>query len=278
MSARVTLALLCLGLLALPAETRAKGNGWKRGAAGFDNGLREVDQVGTPMAALFVIRGCPACVALESRVLSTKTVQQAMKSVNRVRVDATRGGTRERALAERYGIRAFPTMLFFARGPERDTPLRLRGVSKPEVYLQALAGVNGDSDDDGEEEVAAGSAKNIYGHSTAEMARGDLEWAKGMLESGNTAEAIPLLRRAISRDPALLEASFVLAEALSKDGKAKKAVRLLTKLGERPRKDHVGEIYFHRSKAHAAAGDKARVTDDLKLACRAGYQAACTKN
>ena len=71
----------------------------------------------------------------------------------------------------------------------------------------------------------------------------------------------------------------MLAEALSKDGRAKKAVHLLTKLGKRSSKDHLGEIFFHRSKAHAAAGDKARTTEDLKLACRAGYQAACkTKN
>lgn len=84
----------------------------------------------------FYASWCGWCKRLESRTLADDRVVRALEAVVPVRLDAEREG---RPDADRFGVRAFPTIVFLA-ADGREVG-RISGYLDADPFLQELAGV-----------------------------------------------------------------------------------------------------------------------------------------
>jgi thiol:disulfide interchange protein len=93
---------------------------------------------GKPAMIYFSTRTCPSCRAMERNVFSRQRIVDASEPFLALRADMTQADSVTSPLAERYQIKAFPTVVFLdAAGNERGN-LRLVGFERAENFLQRL--------------------------------------------------------------------------------------------------------------------------------------------
>jgi len=82
---------------------------------------------------------CLPCVEMEHVTFRDPDVAQALQLVATLRVDATRGVSKEaERFLDRYRIYGAPTMLFFDRSGHERAGLRLLGFAAPDEFLERL--------------------------------------------------------------------------------------------------------------------------------------------
>jgi thiol-disulfide isomerase/thioredoxin len=101
---------------------------WSEGARGFRSASNEQRASGCPMLLYFRTEWCPYCKQFDRSILSDSGVSAAMAPAVKVRIDPEKGDD-ERALANKFGIRGYPTLILVAR--DGVTPVELpTGVSR----------------------------------------------------------------------------------------------------------------------------------------------------
>jgi thiol-disulfide isomerase/thioredoxin len=103
---------------------------WAEGARGFRSASNEQRASGCPMLLYFGTDWCPYCKQFDRAILSDSGVNGAIAPAVKVRIDPDKGDD-ERALATKFGVHGYPTLLLVAR--DGATPVRLpTGVSRGE--------------------------------------------------------------------------------------------------------------------------------------------------
>jgi thiol:disulfide interchange protein len=122
------------------ASATTSSTTWYLGASGFDRALEEQKSSSKPVLVYFHTEWCGYCKLLEENVFATSSFQSRYSSVLKVKLnpEESRG---ERALGERYAVRAFPTVLVIANGAPREP---IVGYAPPDQYLEALRHSIGD--------------------------------------------------------------------------------------------------------------------------------------
>ena len=132
----VVVLVLGLGISAWRSEhtpaisTAASAIGWERD---FETALARAGSDRKPVMLDFYTTWCGWCKRLDQTTLADGQVQKALAGVVPLRLDAEREG---RELAQRYGVRSFPTIIFLdASGQEIE---RIPGFVGPDAFLQRL--------------------------------------------------------------------------------------------------------------------------------------------
>ena len=84
-------------------------------------------QGGRPVMIDFTSRRCPPCLEMKRKVFSHGRVKAAAREFIVLRADCTEGTAAVRALTEKYGIEAFPTVVFLGADGQERVNLRLVG-------------------------------------------------------------------------------------------------------------------------------------------------------
>ncbi|MBI4719343.1 MAG: thioredoxin family protein [Planctomycetes bacterium] len=121
-----------MGLYALAMRPAPPPEGWD---TDFERAAAEASSTGRNMLLAFHMPGCPPCLVMERKVLSTDEVARAAADLVRVRVDATR----QPAVAMRYNIQSTPT---FVIADAQGAPLaRTEGAMSVEAFVRFLKAV-----------------------------------------------------------------------------------------------------------------------------------------
>ncbi|MBI2104465.1 MAG: thioredoxin family protein [Candidatus Omnitrophica bacterium] len=101
--------------------------------------LEEAQRSGRPILIDIYADWCIPCVEMEHVTFRDPTVAQALQSVATLRVDATRGVSKEaERFLSRHRVYGAPTMLFFDRTGHEREDLRLLGFAAPDEFLERL--------------------------------------------------------------------------------------------------------------------------------------------
>ena len=85
-----------------------------------DDVVTAARQGGRPVMIDFTSRNCPPCLEMKRKVFSHRRVVEAARDFIPLHADCTEGTAAVRALTEKFGIEAFPTVVFLgADGKER---------------------------------------------------------------------------------------------------------------------------------------------------------------
>jgi thiol:disulfide interchange protein len=99
----------------------------------FDTALARAGSDRKPVMLDFYTTWCVWCKRLDERTLADADVQKALADVVPLRLDAEREG---RVLAERYGVRVYPTILFLDAGGQELG--RIPGFVGAAAFLRTL--------------------------------------------------------------------------------------------------------------------------------------------
>lgn len=186
-------ALALLLHAALPAPRgEAQGVAFSEGRP-FAEALKRARSEKKPLMVDTYAVWCGPCKQLDRMTFADPSVGAwAKKSVVAVKVDAEKGEGRR--LAQRYAVRAFPTILFLS--PDGNELDRIQGVFGPEDFVRAG------------EAILAG--KTPIGEALARLGK---EWdpalagslAAQLAQRNDLARLRPIGRRAVEQDPGLLE-------------------------------------------------------------------------
>lgn len=104
-----------------------------------DELLAVARQTGRPVMIDFASRHCPPCAAMERKVFNHHRVEAAARNFLALRADLTDEKPKaSQALLERYGINAYPTVVFLdAAGKERRN-LRLVGFENATFFAERV--------------------------------------------------------------------------------------------------------------------------------------------
>ena len=83
--------------------------------------------LGTPVLLDFHADWCPSCLRWEADVFSQQDIQQRLKPVTLLRIDATDMSPEVQTLLQRHNIPGLPAILVFDRQGRERTDLRLMG-------------------------------------------------------------------------------------------------------------------------------------------------------
>lgn len=102
-----------------PATIQASGqwyDGWYQGASGYDRAAEEYERTNKPMMVYINVKWCPYCRKFERGVLSLPEVKDFLKDKIKVMVNPDVGPQEER-IAQRYGVRGFPSVFLHPPRP-----------------------------------------------------------------------------------------------------------------------------------------------------------------
>lgn len=103
-----------------------------------EEGLEAARQGGRPVMIDFTSRHCAPCRDMERRVFSNQRVAGAAKDFLPLRADLSDPGAAAQALADRYGIQAFPTIVFIGADGKERRNLRLVGYEDALRFAQRV--------------------------------------------------------------------------------------------------------------------------------------------
>lgn len=102
--------------------------GWTEGASAYESALREQKASGAPILVYFAADWCPYCRELDAVVLPDGTVQSALSTAVKVRIEPD-AGSAEKELAGKFRNTGYPA-LYLIPGPDAS-PLRVHtGVGR----------------------------------------------------------------------------------------------------------------------------------------------------
>ena len=113
---------------------------WFEGAAGFQRGVEEAQREGKALVVYFYTDWCPYCRELEGELLGRAGVEDFLKHLVKIRINPE-AGPYERAIADRYGVRGYPS--FFVQPGITDRPQKIRRTTgdrlkSPEEFVATL--------------------------------------------------------------------------------------------------------------------------------------------
>lgn len=122
------------------SPTKTPSLTWYEGASGFQQGIEEAEREGKTLAVYFYTDWCGYCRQLESELLNRVKVEEFLKYLVKIRVNPE-SGSRERSLANAYGVRGYPS--FFIQSTPGSTPQKIRrtdrgGLKSPEEFVSTL--------------------------------------------------------------------------------------------------------------------------------------------
>ncbi len=91
-----------------------------------------------PVMIDFVSRNCPNCAAMDRNVFSNDRVASAAKKFIALRVDLTDGTSTSQALGDKFGIEAFPTIVFMGPDGKERSNLRLVGFENARFFAERI--------------------------------------------------------------------------------------------------------------------------------------------
>ncbi len=128
-----------------PATTlpRASWEGWFYGGAGYTRALELQKELNVPLVVYFYTDWCSYCRTLDNQYLPSAPVQDYLRGVVKVRINAEQGFA-ERALAKRYGVSGYPSFFVMrnpAARPVNVSPFRRVGNLTPTQLANAYRAV-----------------------------------------------------------------------------------------------------------------------------------------
>jgi thiol:disulfide interchange protein DsbD len=131
-----------VGLLMITFAVWLATNSDVRGKIPWQNYSDEILETarkgGRPVMIDFTSRNCPRCAEMERKVFSDDRVASAAKEFIALRVDLTDGIGGSQALGEKFGIQAFPTIVFLGRDGKERTNLRLVGFENATFFAERV--------------------------------------------------------------------------------------------------------------------------------------------
>ena len=92
-----------------------------------DDVVTAARQGGRPVMIDFTSRNCPPCLEMKRKVFSHRRVVEAARDFIPLHADCTEGTAAVRALTDKFGIEAFPTVIFLGTDGKERVNLRLVG-------------------------------------------------------------------------------------------------------------------------------------------------------
>ena len=124
----------------LPTATR---EGWLYRADGYTRAVELQKELNVPLVVYFYVDWCPYCKTLDNQYLQSAPVQDYLRGVVKVRINAEQGFA-ERALAKRFGVTGYPSffvVLIPAARPVMVSPFRRVGNLTPTQLAKAYRAV-----------------------------------------------------------------------------------------------------------------------------------------
>jgi thiol:disulfide interchange protein DsbD len=103
-----------------------------------DEALAAARKGGRPVMIDFTSRTCRPCFEMERKVFTNRRVADAAKDFLALRADLTAGSAAAQALAEKFGIEAFPTIVFISADGKERTNLRLVGYENATFFAERV--------------------------------------------------------------------------------------------------------------------------------------------
>ena len=110
-------------------------DGWHQNTAGYADAVEEYQRTNKPMFVYMSVTWCPYCRKFEKGVLSSPKVREFLKDKIKVTINPD-SGTRENAIAMKYGIRGYPSLYLHPPQPGRAVQL-YTGVT-PEDFIEQV--------------------------------------------------------------------------------------------------------------------------------------------
>lgn len=121
----------------------ASWEGWFYGGAGYTRAVELQKELNVPLVVYFYTDWCSYCRTLDNQYLPSAPVQDYLRGVVKVRINAEQGFA-ERALAKRYGVSGYPSF-FVMRNPTARpvnvSPFRRVGNLTPTQLANAYRAV-----------------------------------------------------------------------------------------------------------------------------------------
>lgn len=95
---------------------------WLNGAQGYERAVQLQREMNVPLVVYFYTDWCPFCRSLESQYLPAGPVQNYLKGVVKVRINAEQGSA-EKNLATQFGVTGYPS--FFVLRNSSSLPIRV---------------------------------------------------------------------------------------------------------------------------------------------------------
>ncbi len=282
-------------ILSLPAA--AEASPWRFGADGHRTALLEQERDNVPVLVYFRAEWCGYCKQLDKKVLSTTKVGEYLAPFAKVQVNPE-DGPDHRALAEKYGVKGFPSLFVIMPGKQ---PTRVgHGNGNPDSFIKLVTAVAGTPKmperKDGDAPLATpaleieGVPQDIFdlqeqgrhGEAIARLNRlidanpkkPGLRFARGISyraerRHSDAAEEIELYLRAKPDDA---NARLLLARSYMNLTMYEDAAETLAFLLD---KKPAAEAVWLLAEAESKLGKKADAKTHYAQACKAGYRAAC---
>lgn len=117
---------------------------WNEGSYGYQRAVEEARQERKPLVVYFQTDWCGYCRELERELLTRARVEDYLKYMAKVRVNPE-SGPAERVLANRYGVRSYPSLFVHAADLGPPTKVRRgksvageRRLQTPEEFVKTL--------------------------------------------------------------------------------------------------------------------------------------------
>jgi thiol:disulfide interchange protein DsbD len=131
-------AVVLLASAALFAIPRPAAEVELRFAPCSESALREASHAGKPVMIDFFASWCLPCKELDEKTFTDPRVVEAAKGWVCLKADMTKASEENRALADRWGVKGMPTIVFL--GPNgKETGRRVVGFEGPKDFLPHLA-------------------------------------------------------------------------------------------------------------------------------------------
>lgn len=131
-SASLILPGVLLSQLAVDVSLRQ----WHKNAEGYQLALREQARSGKPLALFFHTDWCESCKKLRKNVLASAQFEKFLPNIIPVKINPETSPM-EKAIADHFGVRGYPTFLIISANPQRVTPIRRTANLRPEQFIRA---------------------------------------------------------------------------------------------------------------------------------------------
>ena len=122
----------------VPTEAESPGHwydSWYQGAAGYDQAAEEYEKTNQPMLVYVNVGWCPYCRRFEKNILSSPLVKDFLKDKIKVSINPE-DGPRENRIAQRYGVRGYPSV--FLHPPKPASAVQLYTGLTPEEFIESF--------------------------------------------------------------------------------------------------------------------------------------------
>jgi len=260
----------------VPARRTPPPAGWLDGAQGLQRAQKIRGESKLPILVYFRTDWCPHCRKLEGRVFPDAEVAQELRRVVRVRINPERG-PEERAVANEFGVKAYPHLAMVSPLAGRRERIRLVGGIGAPALLSSVARVF--------ERYVGSLRSGRYDEAMRYLDLGlglrpeepRLHGLRGTiaLEAGYLDAAKKDFEAVLHEDPDELDTKAELAYVEYLRGNDAQTIWHLDRVLQLRPKYHDGWAHYLRATAKYQAGKVRGAHGDAQLACRLGSSEGC---